>query len=90
MAEYNLTPITIQILESLGFMKKEVTHPVMQFYHYKSSSNIRVMVQIFPDGRWEPFICITDHIEEGDSHTASRALGNIKDLTDLGDFISYL
>lgn len=84
-----LTHTEKRLLE-MGFVKKTLSHPVMQFYHFKASSNIVVMVQMFPDGKWEPFICITDHIEEGDSHTASRAIGNIKDLTDLEDFISYL
>lgn len=80
MAEYNLTPITIKILEAMGFVKRNFNPGTVTFYTI-TKGKFMVMVQIFENGRWEPFLYI------GQKYAAIQ---NIKDLTDLGDFISYL
>lgn len=80
---------TEEKLFSIGFNRKNISHPVMAFWEFKSKSDVVVMVQVFPGGKWEPFIVLRGK-PEAKEITLSRPLNTIKDLTDLEDFIYYL
>lgn len=75
-------------LSALGFKQTKRSHPLLKHFNYKIADySLEISVQIFMEsGRWEPFSVIR---ERGET-TLSRPLRNIKNLQDLGNFISYL
>lgn len=74
---------TIKFMESIGFTR---TAEYGGTVYERKFSGIDVLVTILPDGRWRPQIMMSD---DGDIFIFYD-LQNIKDLTDLEDFISYL
>lgn len=76
--------ITLEIIANMGFIR------TLEFegeVYAKKYDRLWVLITILSDGKWRPQLLMEDNYE---SHFILYDLQNIKDLTDLSDFISYL
>lgn len=73
-------------LKHLGFVPSVNQYPTLNHWELTSTGGITVLVQVWPTGRYEVFIEIRTKMFQ----TLSRPIHQLKDLTDLEDFISYL
>lgn len=81
------TSITEKNLRRMGFFKVE--HNEGNLWEYNKPGNITVLVGVLDFGRFTVSIMLEDHYAANANFVISE-IQNIKDLTDLEDFISYL
>jgi hypothetical protein len=79
--------ITEKNLRKMGFFKVEASED--NLWEYNKPGNITVLVGVLDFGRFTVSIMLEDHYANHAKFVISD-INNIKDLTDLENFISYL